>query len=116
MTRSNVMNARAALTVCLALLAAVVAFPGAAFAHGNEQHVIGTVSQVTATAITVKTTTNDVVTVSVASITEFTQAGQAAKLADLKVGDRVVIHAMKHGDGLMAHTVQFAAPTPKKPN
>jgi hypothetical protein len=97
---------RMSMLACLLLLVAA-----AALAHGDEQHVIGTVAKMTVSAITVKTVAGDMVTVAVvASVTEFTHGTEAAKFADLKVGDRVVIHAMKHGDQLMAHTVQFAAP------
>jgi len=88
----------------------------AAFAHGNEQHVIGTVAKISSDSITVKTTANAMVTVSVASATEFTKGTSPAKIADLKVGDRVVIHADKDGDKLVAHTVQFGAkPKPVTP-
>jgi hypothetical protein len=117
MMNLDMKSARVAKMMGLVLLAAVFIFlaePGA-FAHGNEQHVIGTVSQVTDAAITVKTADGPV-TVAVGSVTEFTKSGVAAKVTDLKVGDRVVIHAMKHADGLMAHTVQFGVSAPKKPN
>ena len=103
---------RVSMVACMMLLVSA-----AAFAHGDEQHVIGTVAKITDSAITVKTVAGDMVTVAVvASVTEFTHGTQAAKLASLKVGDRVVIHAMKHGEQLKAHTVQFATPSAKKPN
>ena len=84
-------------------------------AHGNMQHVVGTVIQVSSDSITVKTTASAVVTVSVGPSTEFTRGDSPAKITDLKVGDRVVIHAMKDGDKLLAHTVKFGqtAKTPK---
>jgi hypothetical protein len=117
MMKPNMRSARVAKTTGLILLAAILVFlaePGA-FAHGNEQHVIGVVSQVTDAAITVKTVDGPV-TVAVGSVTEFAKSGVAAKITDLKVGDRVVIHAMKHGDQLTAHTVHFGVSAPKKPN
>lgn len=93
---------------CLSLIAAV------AFAHGDEQHVIGTVASVTADSITVKTTANALVTVAVVPQTTFAKSKAAAKLADLKVGDRVVIHAKEPTEGkLVADTVQFSTPTAK---
>lgn len=87
----------------------VLAF--AAFAHGNEQHVMGIVTQVSSDSITVKTTANAMVNVALMKETQFTMAKSPAKLTDLQVGDRVVIHAMMHGDKLTAHTVEFSRAT-----
>jgi len=114
MTKATTNSARVSVMICFLLLAT-----SAVFAHGGEQHVIGIVSQITDSTITVKTVGAGDITVAIVSATEVTHAGKTAKIADLKVGDRVVIHAMKHGDELMAHTVQFAAPAApaaKKPD
>ena len=98
----------AILITCLAFVTA------GAFAHGDEQHVIGTVASVTKDSISVKTTTNKLVTVAVVSETAFSKNKAAAKLADLSVGDRVVIHAKEPSEGkLVADTVQFSAPAAK---
>jgi hypothetical protein len=98
----------AILIVCLAFVTA------GAFAHGDEQHVIGTVASVTKDSITVKTTTNKLVTVAVVPETTFSRNKGGAKLADLNVGDRVVIHAKEPSEGkLVADTVQFSAPATK---
>jgi hypothetical protein len=96
------------LIVCISLIAA------ATFAHGDEEHVIGTVASVTTDSITVKTTANALVTVAVVPQTTFSKNKAAAKLADLKVGDRVVIHAKEPTEGkLVADTVQFSTPATK---
>ena len=96
------------LVACISLIAAV------AYAHGDEEHVIGTVASVTVDSITVKTTANALVAVSVVPQTTFTKNKAAAKLADLKVGDRVVIHAKEPSEGkLVADTVQFSTPAVK---
>jgi len=96
------------LCVCISLAAAT------AFAHGGEEHVIGTVAKVTSGSITVKTTANKMVTVGVVPDTTFTKANSAAKLADLAIGDRVVIHAKEPTEGtLVADTVEFASAPPK---
>ena len=96
------------LVACISLIAA------AAFAHGDEQHVIGTVASVGADSITVKTTANALVTVAVVPQTTFSKNKAAVKLADLKVGDRVVIHAKEPTEGkLVADTVQFSTPAAK---
>ena len=76
-------------------------------AHGNMQHVKGTVTQISNNSITVKTAANAVVTVMVVPETEFLKRDSPAKITDLQVGDRVVIHTMKDGDKLLAHTVKF---------
>jgi hypothetical protein len=93
------------LLVCMTLAA------GAAWAHGGEEHVLGTVSAVSAASITVKTTAGKLVTVGVVQETTFSKAKVAMKAADLKVGDRVVIHAKESQEGtLVADTVEFTTP------
>jgi hypothetical protein len=44
--------------------------------------------------------------------TKFVKSGVPASMKDLKLGDRVVIHAGKMNDKLMAHEVRFG-PTEK---
>jgi hypothetical protein len=98
------------LVACISLLAA------AALAHGGEEHVVGTVTKVAQASITVKTTANKVVTVAVAPETKFIKAKVAAKMADLSIGDRVVIHAKEITEGnLVADTVEFAATSIQQP-
>ena len=92
------------LLLCLALAAASV------MAHGGEEHVLGIVTQLTDKSITVKTKAKEPVTVSVAATTKFIRGKVAAKIADLKVGDRVVIHAVGGAnEKLVATTVDFAS-------
>src|SRR6266850_3239136 len=100
------------------LLAAVVVLAtGAAFAHGKEQHVMGKVTAMTDSSITVQTRAKDPVTVYTMAETKYEKSGGAATMKDLKVGDRVVIHAEKMGDKLMANEVRFGAKakTPQQP-
>jgi len=87
-----------------------------AFAHGDEQHVIGKVTKVTQSSVTVQTTTNRSVEVMLMSDTKFTKGNATITPKDLQVGDRVVIHAMPMKGGmLMAHTVQIGdVKTPPK--
>jgi hypothetical protein len=69
-----------------------VAFAGAvAFAHEGNEHVRGVVTAVTPTSITVQTTAKTTRTLTVTPKTTFQQNAKAAHLADLKVGDRVVV-------------------------
>lgn len=93
------------------LLVGTILLAGLAFAHGDEQHVMGTVAKITDTTITVEVSakqgdapkTN--VTVNIVSSTKFEKMGAAATIKDLKVGDRVVIHATKKAEKLEAHVV-----------
>jgi len=76
------------------------------FAHGNAIHVIGTISAISGESITVETTDKQSKTVYVSEKTKFTKSGAAATRDDLKIGERVVIHAQKQeGDKLVAETV-----------
>jgi cell division protein FtsL len=100
---------RMIILVVVAVLAA-----GSLFAHGKEQHVMGTVTAMTDSSITVKTTAKDPVTVYTMAETKYEKDGAAASMKDLKVGDRVVIRAAKMGDKLMANEVRFGA-MPKTP-
>jgi hypothetical protein len=94
------------------LLVAFVAFAaGFAFAHGKEQHVMGTVTAMSDNSITVQTA-KETVTVYTMTETNFVKSGSAASMKDLKIGDRVVIHAGKMDDKLMANEVDFG-PTAK---
>jgi hypothetical protein len=93
------------LVVCLSLGAIVV------LAHGGEEHVMGTVTKVTADSITVKTTAKEPVTVGVVPATKFMMGKMAMKIDGLRVGDRVVIHATEPKEGtLVADTVEFSTP------
>ena len=78
------------------------------FAHGNEQHVMGTVIKVSQESVAVETNTKATVEVMITSDTKFSKNGASATPGDLHIGDRVVIHAMPMKDGtLTAHTVQI---------
>jgi len=101
------MNRRFMLLLITIFLAAV------AYAHGDEQHVMGTVTKITKTTITVEVTPKQgetektIVTVNVLSSTKFEKMEAPATMKDLKVGDKVVIHAAKKGEKLEAHVVKI---------
>src|SRR5260370_13227197 len=80
-----------------------------ALAHGKEKHVMGTVTSISDSSVTVDTTAKKSVTVQVSDKTKFEKSGAAATLKDLKVGDKVVIHADASGDKLVANEVHFGA-------
>jgi len=99
------------LTKILALVA-IVSLAAAAFAHGTDKHVLGTVTKITDTEITVETQTKEVQVVKIAPDTSFVKSGASATLKELKVGDRVVIHAKPVGSDLIAHEVRFGKQAP----
>jgi hypothetical protein len=99
------------LTKILALLA-VISLATVASAHGTDKHVLGTVTKITDTEITVETQTKEVQVVKIAPDTSFVKSGASATLKDLKVGDRVVIHAKPVGSDLIAHEVRFGKQAP----
>ncbi|HLV85866.1 MAG TPA: DUF5666 domain-containing protein [Candidatus Sulfotelmatobacter sp.] len=80
-----------------------------AWAHGDEQHVMGTVSKVDGMNIIVKTQDGSLKTVMVTDETKYLKSGSSATLEDVKVGDRVVIHAKKMDDMLHATEVKIGA-------
>jgi hypothetical protein len=80
-----------------------------AAAHGNQKHVMGKVTSISDSSITVETTAQRSVTVEVSDKTKFEKNGAAASLKDLKVGDKVVIHAGVSGTKLVANEVRFGA-------
>lgn len=110
-TRTNTIKRmiRAALFAVLSL----GIFSAVAMAHGGEEHVIGTVLKVSPTAITVKTTAGKMVDVLMDTKTTFARADQPVQRTDIKVGDRIVIHAVEVDEKLTAHTVQVGTAVAK---
>jgi hypothetical protein len=89
------------------VLTLLIVFASVTFAHGTYTHVMGTVTKITDTEVTVETTDKQLTVVKIAANTSFLKGGAAATLKDLKVGDRVVIHAKPIGTDLVAHEVRF---------
>ncbi len=90
--------------VTLLFALSVMALP-----HGKEKHVMGTVTNISENSITVETTSKKSVTVDVSDKTKFEKSGSPATLKDLKVGDKVVVHADVSGTKLVANEVHFGA-------
>jgi hypothetical protein len=99
-----------AILICLA-------FSLVAFAHGTDKHVLGTVTKITDSEITVQGQGQDgqLQVVKIAPDTSFVKSGASASIKDLKVGDRVVIHAKPVGNDLIAHEVRFGKPPATAP-
>lgn len=110
------MNTTTKLKTQVALLAilALALLPTIVLAHGGEEHVIGTVTTISDTSVTVKTTAGKTMTVGFDAKTTYARADQPMPKADIKIGDRVVIHAVEVNEKLVAHTVQIGAATATK--
>ena len=76
---------------------------------------MGTVISISDSSITVETKDKTSVTVDVSDKTKFEKSGSPATLKDLKVGDRVVVHADVSGDRLVANEVHFGVMKGKQP-
>jgi len=85
-----------------------------ALAHGDKKHIVGTLEKINVDSVVVKTAAGESVEVKlVASTTYISRVGnedKSAKVSDLVIGDRVVIHATPRGETLEANEVKFSAP------
>ena len=84
-----------------------------ASAHGGAEHVMGTVSKVSAQSVTVDTTDKKVVEVVLNSKTTYTRNYKKVAASDLKVGDRVMIEAKEVNEKLVADSVKLGATATK---
>ena len=95
-------------------VASVALLTTIATAHGGEQHVVGTVTKVSDTAVTVKTIAGKTVQVGFDSKTTYQRAKQPIQKSDIRVG-RIVIHATEMKEKLVAHTIEVGtAPQTKQ--
>jgi hypothetical protein len=93
----------------LGILALMATFT---FAHGDKKHVMGVLEKISADSVVVKQADGKSVEVKLVANTMYvTRDGKAAKVSDLAVGDRVVIHATPSGETLSADEVKFSVPT-----
>jgi hypothetical protein len=97
--------------IALVVVLAVALLPTIASAHGGEEHVVGTVTKISAVSVTVKRTDGKIVEVGFDAKTTYSRANQPIQKTDIKVGDRVVIHANEVNEKLVAHTVEIGAAT-----
>jgi hypothetical protein len=103
---------RRVITLCISL----VLFAAVAFAHGDEQHLMGTVTKITDKSITIEMKDKKTTEVALTPETKCMKGDATAALKDVKVGDRVVVNAKKDGDKLVATMVKMgtgAGPTHK---
>jgi hypothetical protein len=81
-------------------------------AHGGMIHVMGIITGMTDNSVTVETTDKKTVEVQLTDTTTFLNGSKPGTRKEMKVGDRVVIHAVKVKDALQAHEVHFSQAAP----
>lgn len=109
----NITTKCESLVAMIAILALAL-LPTIASAHGGEEHVIGTVTSISGTSVTVKTTAGKMIEVGFDAKTTFARVKQPIQKTDIKVGDRIVIHAVEVNEKLVAHTVEIGGATAAK--
>jgi fumarate reductase subunit C len=90
-----------------AILFTLALMVGTAYAHNGMEHVMGTVAGMTNNSITVTTKTGKAQTVMINADTKFTRMDAVIAIKDIKVGDKVVIHATEKDEKLTAATVRI---------
>ena len=89
------------------------------FAHGTDQHVLGTIMAISATHVEVKTPKGQSVDVRVNKKTRFKDESNPKGANMPAVGDRVIIKATKDDKVLLATEIHFSAgkrvPVPMQP-
>lgn len=98
----------------LAFMTALVLTGGVAFAHGDAEHVRGTVTNITGTAITVQVSAKETRTVTVNAKTMVMKGASHLSLKDLKVGDRVILDVDKKSSVATEVKLADAAPASAK--
>ena len=87
----------------------VLAMAGAAYAHNGMEHVMGTIAALSSSSVQVKATTGKITLVVVNASTRWMKGSDAITEKDVKVGDRVVIHAKPVDGKLLAAEVAIGA-------
>ena len=98
------------LTLGLSIVLLIFAFVPA-FAHGDFDHIRGTVARVTKNVLTIKTTKGNV-DVRLDYHTDLTRNDQKAQLADLKRYARVIVDVPKGNKELVAYSVKIGTVPP----
>src|SRR5713226_7663023 len=90
------MNTRRRMHSVIAVLTLIL---GAAivYAHNGVEHIMGTVTALTDSSITVDTLKHTSITVLIDPTTKFSKNDAQASRKDVKVGDRVAIEAKENG-------------------
>ena len=100
------------MTRMSALVASLLFIGTVVFAHGGNDHVRGIVMSVSAQSVTVQMADKSARTLALTDKTTFARAGKAALLADVKVGDRVVIDVPEKTSTALLIQIGAAAKAP----
>ena len=111
MNTPSIITTRIKIQFALIAVLALGLLPATVTAHGGEEHVVGTVTKVSDTSVTVKTTAGKIVEVGFDAKTTYARAKTPIQKSDVKVGDRIVIHAVEVNEKLIAHTVELGGAT-----
>ena len=87
----------------------VLALHTLAFAHGGGVHIMGVVTDMDAQHVVVKTKDGKTQSVQVNDQTTYRKGKTTAASADLKVGDRVVVHTTGKDAPLTAGEIHFSS-------
>ncbi|PWT98092.1 MAG: hypothetical protein C5B51_29905 [Terriglobia bacterium] len=107
-TRTTIID-RVRKGTAVSVLFLLVAGAQVAFAHGGFEHVMGTVTQVSADKVTVETTGKKTAHVDLTPKTTYTRDNKNVAAGDMKVGDRVVIDATETAGKLTAASIKLGA-------
>src|SRR5258705_10271439 len=95
------------IQVALLAIMSLAFLPTLATAHGGEEHVTGTVTKISDTSVTVKTTAGKTVEVGFDAKTTYARAKRPIQKTEIKAGDRIVIHGAEVNGKLVGHTVEI---------
>jgi hypothetical protein len=102
---------RRKLSIATSKVVLIAAITAALMAHNGFEHIMGTVSKVSADVLTVKTAKGDV-NVTLNQQTKLTRNNRPAQRDDLKPGTRVVVE-VPEGKDKVAQSVKIGAATKK---
>ena len=80
------------------------------WAHGGNEHVLGTVTESGTDHIVVKTPKGKTVSITIQAQTSFQQDGIATKDVRPQVGDRLVAEVSKDGEKVIGKEIRFSTP------
>jgi hypothetical protein len=92
-------------------VAGVLVAPVFALAHEGQKHTMGTVHEITADRIVVAMRDGKDAVFTLTPQTSFQRGDAPARRENVKVGERVVVHAKLAGDTQIATVVKLAAST-----
>src|SRR6266853_4146550 len=105
MNTHSINTTKLKIQVAILAIVSLALLPTIARAHGGEEHVTGTVTKISDASVTVKTTAGKTVEVGFDAKTTYARGKEPLQKTDIKVGDRIVIHAVEVNEKLVAHTV-----------